>query len=224
MREERRTIEATGAPMEAYLATPDGWPPGPAMVVVQEWWGLNDNIRDLCRRLAGEGYAALAPDLYRGKQAEEPDDARKLAMELDRPHAVGDLRGGIGWLLEQGADGVGVVGFCMGGSLTWLLAHEDDRLQAAVPFYGSADVEGKDLKCALMAHFGGADQSIPPEKVESLTRHLELQRFAHEVFVYEGAPHAFFNETRPSYREEAARLAWERTLGFLRNELGGGPG
>jgi carboxymethylenebutenolidase len=224
VREERPTIDAPGGPMESYLAAPDGWPPGPAIVVVQEWWGVNENIRDICGRLASEGYAALGPDLYHGKQTDEPDEARKLAMELDRDAALDDLEPALNWLVDRGADGVGAIGFCLGGALVWWLAHLDDRILAAVPFYGIGQVGDRELKAPLMAHFGGADQSITAQQIEEATARLEGQRFAHQVFVYEGAPHAFFNATRPSYRESAARLAWERTLGFLRNELGGGVG
>jgi carboxymethylenebutenolidase len=220
MREERPTIDAPGGPLPAHLATADGWPRGPAVVVVQEWWGVDAHIHDVARRFAAEGFTALAPDLYRGRQAGEPDDARKLAMELDWSDSLAGLRSSVGWLLDHGATAVGAVGFCMGGSLVWALAHEDERLSAAVPFYGASAGEGGELRCPLMAHFGQSDHSIPPEKIERIRAHLSGQRYAHRIFVYEGAGHAFFNDTRASYRPDAAALAWERTLEFLRNELG----
>src|SRR5919206_4876102 len=100
---KRIMIEAAGGPMEGYLAAPDGWPPGPAVVVVQEWWGVDEHIEDVARRLAAEGFAGLAPDLYRGRQPTEPDEARKLAMAFDRTQALEDLRASTTWLLERGA-------------------------------------------------------------------------------------------------------------------------
>lgn len=207
--------------MTAYLAAPEEWPPGPAVVVVQEWWGLNDDIKDISNRFAGEGFAAIAPDLYRGRQPTEPDELRKTAMSLDRAQVVDDLKATVRWALEQGATAVGAVGFCMGGSLVWELAHADDRLAAAVPFYGAADVRGRELLAPLLAHFGGADHSIDRERRASLIEHLEAQSKPHEAHVYEGAPHAFFNRTRDTYREDAATLAWERTLAFLREHVAG---
>src|ERR671929_1807960 len=99
---KRIMIEAAGGPMEGYLAAPDGWPPGPAVVVVQEWWGVDEHIEDVARRLAAEGFAGLAPDLYRGRQPTEPDEARKLAMELDHEATLGDLRAAVSWSFERG--------------------------------------------------------------------------------------------------------------------------
>jgi carboxymethylenebutenolidase len=221
VREDRVSIDAAGGPMEGYVAAPDGWPPGPAMVVVQEWWGLNDDIMDICRRLAAEGYAAVAPDLYRGKRPAEPDDAQKIAMELDRDKAIEDLMAAVGWLLDE-CDSVGALGFCMGGSLVWELAVRDDRLLAAVPFYGMADIRGKELVTPVMAHFAGIDR-YSPKLLDDLRRELDEQRFAHQMFVYDGAHHGFFNHTGDAYQPEAAALAWDRTIAFLRNEVGGGP-
>jgi len=206
--------------MPAFLAEADGFAPGPAVVVVQEWWGLDAHIQDVAKRFAAEGFTALAPDLYRGKQPEEPDEARKLAMQLDWQQALGALGASVGWLLDHGGAAVGALGFCMGGSLVWALAHRDERLSAAVPFYGASAAEGGELRCPLVAHFGANDRSIPPDKIERIRRHLEQQRYAHQIFVYEDAGHAFFNDTRDSYRPDAAALAWERTLEFFRNELG----
>jgi len=219
VRDERTNIDAPGGSLPAYVAWADA-SLGPAVVVVQEWWGLDGHIEDVCRRFAGEGFSAVAPDLYRGRQANEPDEARKLAMALDWEDALAGLRRSIDWLFERGAATAGVVGFCMGGSLSWAMAHADDRLSAAVPFYGGSGGEEGRLRCPVVAHFGAQDRSIPPERIEQVRRHLAEQAYAHRIFVYEGAGHAFFNDTRHSYRPEAATLAWERTLEFLRNELG----
>jgi carboxymethylenebutenolidase len=220
MREETVTLDTPGGQMATYLAAPEEWPPGPGVVVVQEWWGLNDNIKEIARRLAAEGFAAVAPDLYRGKQADEPDEARKLAMSLDSSQALEDLKGTVGWLLEEGATAVGVMGFCMGGSLTFEMAFQDHRLKAAVPFYGLAEVfEGRNLHAPVLAHFGSEDQ-WPAEELAEVRRYLAAQPHPTHLHVYEGAPHAFMNETRESYRPEDAKIAWARTLEFLREHLG----
>jgi carboxymethylenebutenolidase len=218
---ERTTIETAGDPLPAYQATADpGLERPPAMIVVQEYWGLVPHIEEVCRRLAAEGFTAVAPDLYRGRLAEEPDEARKLSMELDRDRAVEDLRAVVGWLLDRGnASSVGAVGFCMGGGLVWTLAHTEDRLEAAVVFYGLSEVRGLRRRAPVLAHYGTADR-FPPEQIEELRTNLALEGLPGEVITYEGAPHAFFNDSRGSYRPEAARAAWERTLAFLREHLG----
>jgi carboxymethylenebutenolidase len=217
---ERTTIETAGNPLPAYLATADpGLVGRPATIVVQEYWGLVPHIEEVCRRLAVEGFTAVAPDLYRGRLAEEPDEARKLSMELDRDRAVEDLRAVVGWLLDRGASSVGAVGFCLGGGLVWTLAHTEDRLGAAVAFYGLSEVRGLRRRAPLLAHYGTEDR-FPPEQIEELRTKLASDGLPGEVVTYDGAPHAFFNDERDSYRPEAARTAWERTLAFLREHLG----
>jgi carboxymethylenebutenolidase len=216
---ERTTIETAGDPLPAYLATPDpGLEGRAATIVVQEFWGLVPHIEDVCRRLAAEGFTAVAPDLYRGRLAEEPDEARKLSMELDRDRAADDLRAVVGWLVDRGASSVGSVGFCLGGGLVWTLAHTEDRLGAAVVFYGLAEVHGLRRRAPLLAHYGTADR-FPPEQIEEIRTRLASDGLPGEVVTYEGAPHAFFNDSRESYRPGPARAAWERTLAFLRDHL-----
>jgi carboxymethylenebutenolidase len=218
---ERTTIETANDPLPAYLAPADpGLEGRPAVIVVQEYWGLVPHIEDVCRRLAAEGFTAVAPDLYRGRLAEEPDEARKLSMELDRDRAAEDLRAEVGWLLDRGASSVGAVGFCMGGGLVWTLAHTEDRLGAAVAFYGLSEVRGLRRRAPLLAHYGTADR-FPPQQIEELRAQLGSDELPGEVVAYEGAPHAFFNDTRDdAYRAGPARAAWESTLTFLREHLG----
>jgi carboxymethylenebutenolidase len=203
--------------MEAVFGVPDGFPPGPAMIVVQEWWGLDGHIKTFVHRLGLVGYASIAPDLYRGKLPEEPDDARKLMMDLDREGAVGDLKHCVTYLRNQGATSVGVVGFCMGGSLVWQLAGSDDRLSAAIPFYGT--YEGGDPLCPLQAHFGSEDH-FTPESLDELEAKLTSLGNGSELHRYEGAGHAFMNDTRESYDAVAAKLGWDRALGFVERHLG----
>lgn len=211
-------IDAPGGLMDGYLATPDAWPPGPGIVVVQEWWGLNDNIRDVARRFATAGYAALVPDLYRGRQPDEPDDARKLAMQLDREQTLEDLGAAATWLFDGGSQRVAVCGFCMGGSLAFAMALEDERLSASVPFYGLTDVD-RPVRVPVLGHFGTEDR-WPVSELEEAERVIQADQPASRFHIYPGAPHAFFNDTQPSYRPQDAALAWERTLEFLRQTLG----
>jgi carboxymethylenebutenolidase len=218
VREEAATIQAPDEALPGFWVMPDGWPPGPAVVVVHEWWGLDDHIQDIAGRLAAAGFAALAPDLYRGKRTEEPDEAQKLAMELDRPQALNDLRAAVAWLAESGATGLGATGFCMGGSLVFELACEEPRLDAAAPFYGLADIRGRTIRARVAAHFGTADR-YEPELLEDVRSRLKGQHRDNELYLYEGAPHAFMKDTRPSYRGEAATLAWDRTVALFRERL-----
>jgi carboxymethylenebutenolidase len=213
--EGRVEIESGPLPMPALLAAPDGWPPGPAVVVAQEFWGLDDHIEDVARRLSGEGFAALAPDLYRGRQPTEPNEARKLSMQLERKRALADLRSAVSWLFDRGATSVGAIGFCMGGGLTWSLALEDERVGAAVPFYGAVELEGRELRVPVMAHYADHDR-FSDEMLEQVRARIGDERF----FRYPGTNHAFFNDTRERHDREASALAWERTIAFLREHLG----
>ena len=210
-------IGGAGSPMEAVFGVPDGFPPGPAVIVVQEWWGLDGHIKSFVHRLGLVGYAAIAPDLYRGKMAEEPDAAVKLMMELDRDAAVEDLKHCVSYLKNQGATSVGVMGFCMGGSIVWQLACSDDRLEAAIPFYGT--YEGGEPLCPVQAHFGTEDD-FTPRALDELEAKLTALGNGSELFRYEGASHAFMNDTRGSHDEGSAKLAWERALGFIERHLG----
>jgi carboxymethylenebutenolidase len=219
VRVRRIEIGGQGGPMPATLGVPDAYPPGPAVVVVQEWWGLNGHIESFVDRFAAIGFAALAPDLYRGEVATEPDNAKKARMKMDDVRAVGDLKGAVSFLVNQGASAVGIIGFCMGGWLTWETALEDDRLSAAVAFYGMADDKGRELRCPLQAHFGTEDH-VEPAQIEAAAAALASRDDGSELFLYEGAPHAFMNDTRESYRPEAASLAWERTIAFFTDKLG----
>jgi carboxymethylenebutenolidase len=138
---------------------------------------------------------------------------------MDDARAIGDIEGAVSFLLNQGASAVGVIGFCMGGWLTWETALQDDRLTAAVAFYGIADDDGRELRCPLQAHFGTEDH-VEPARREAAAAALAARGDGSELFVYDGAPHAFMNDTRESYRPDAAALAWDRTVAFLTEKLG----
>ena len=220
MPEERLTIDAPAGALAAYLASPQGWTVGPAVIVIQEWWGLNPNIESICRRFADEGFAALAPDLYRGALTTEPDEAKKLMMQLDGPRAVEDLSAALSILVDRGAKKVGAMGFCMGGYLTHEFALTDGRLGAVVACYGLTEPKGRDLLAPMQVHIG-TDDHFDPADMRALAAKLASRDDGSELFTYEGAPHAFMNDTRPEvYRPEAAALAWERATAFLHATLG----
>jgi carboxymethylenebutenolidase len=221
-------FSGNGDMVPGYLAKPDGDGPFPAVVVIQEWWGLNAHIKDVTERFAREGFAALAPDLYRGAVALEPDDARKLAMELDRPQAIKDIQGAADYLLDQpyvAPKKAGVMGFCMGGGLTAMMAYLGQNVGAAVMFFGNVrDLANDDIaaqvSAPLMGNFGEADAGIPVDTVQAAEQALKKHGKVCDFYIYPNAPHAFFNDDRPHiYQPDAAAHAWGRTLGWLRQYL-----
>lgn len=210
---------------EAFVAWPAGKAAAPGIVVVQEWWGLNDQIRDVARRLAREGYVAIVPDLYHGKVAVDAEQAHVLMRGLENETALADLGNAIHWLRAEprvGKKKIGVVGFCMGGGLAQGLALKSAEISAVVMFYGSPVTDPKSLKTLrspLQGHFGETDDGIPIVKVEALKSGLKQAGKPGEIFLYAGAGHAFMNDTRPSYHPDAARQAWARTLAFFHKNL-----
>jgi carboxymethylenebutenolidase len=168
---------------------------------------------DVTRRIASEGYVALAPDLYKGQVATEPDEARKLVMELDMPAAVEEIGDAIDHLLAQefvSGDKAAIVGFCMGGRLALMTALANDNLAVAAPFYGSplTPEEAANVKAPVLGLYGADDGGIPVDAVQSMGEALTAAGIDNEIQIYAGAPHAFFNDTRESYRPEAAADAW----------------
>lgn len=217
--------DTDGEILMGYLARPTGDEPLPAIVVIQEWWGLNDHIKDVARRFANEGYVALAPDLYHGAVTTEPDEARKLVMELDSAEAVSEIQRAIAFLLEQeyvAGSEAGIVGFCMGGGLVLQTALVEDNLAAGVAFYGRPidPAQASEVKAPILGLYGSEDGGIPVADVEALQTALEEAGIENEFQIYEGAQHAFFNETRESsYAPDAAADAWQRTLTWFEQHL-----
>jgi carboxymethylenebutenolidase len=214
-----------GGAVPGYVASPEGQGPFPGLVVIQEWWGLVPHIKEVAERFAREGFVALAPDLYHGQKAEEPDEARKLAMELDRERAVSEIGAALRYLGALGtvaSSKLGVVGWCMGGGLSAYTAASGAPIRAAVVFYGMPrDAEMvKDIRVPVLGLYGENDQGIPVERVHAFERALSENDVTHEITIYPGAGHAFFNDTRPDhYNQEAAQHAWEKTLGWFRSYL-----
>jgi carboxymethylenebutenolidase len=218
---------SNGSTGEGYLATPEGRT-GPGVVVIQEWWGLVDHIKDVCDRFAAEGFVALAPDLYHGKQVAEPDEAGKLMMALELDRAGKDMGGAVDAVAARSSgSGVGVVGFCMGGGLALMLGSQrSDKVHAVVSFYGAAPWEGAQpdytkLTGAVLGHYAEKDGWASPEVAQQLgdtLRHAGNTDVT--IHIYAGADHAFFNDTRPEvYDPEASAAAWARTIDFLRSHL-----
>ena len=218
-------FQSNGSTAIGYLARPATAGPHPAVVVLQEWWGVDAHIKALVERFAAAGYVALAPDLYGGQATAEPDEARKLAMGLDMERAVKDMVGAVNYLCGlPDITKIGVVGFCMGGSLALLLAARTPRVAATVSFYGGRPLSEEDLRqidSPILAFYGGKDQGIPPERIAANRQIWSRKEIAHEIVVYPEAEHAFFNDTRPqAYDAAAASDAWERTLRFFATNLG----
>jgi carboxymethylenebutenolidase len=213
-----------GESLTGYLARPADGDPRPAIVVIQEWWGLDEHILDLTRRFASEGYVVIAPDLYHGAVATEPDEARKLVMELDMQQAVVEIQQAIEFLLAQeyvSGEKVGVIGFCMGGGLALQTAVASDRVAAAIPFYGNllSPEQAAQVQAPVQAHYGTADR-FDLDALQEMVEIIEDETgHPSEAHIYEDAPHAFFNDTSQSYRAEAAELAWQRTLDWFSTHL-----
>ena len=200
---------------------------GPAVVVIQEWWGLVPHIEDLVDRFAREGFVALAPDLYHGVTTKSPDDAGKLLMELDVERAGREISGAGAYLLarpECSSSKYGVVGFCMGGALAQYAATIDPaHVGAAVSFYGGfkkVPTQWEKLQAPLLLFYGEEDKGVPPEHGRELTEKLRALGKTAELVVYPNANHAFFNDSRPEvHNPEASKDAWKRTLELFRRSL-----
>lgn len=200
---------------------------GAGVVVVQEWWGLVPHIVDVVERFAAAGFSALAPDLYRGETADEPDGAGKLMMAMNLDRAARDLSGAVDFLVGRtGNSRVGVVGYCMGGGLALYLATvRPDAVKAVAPYYGlvpwaQLEPDWSRLDAKVVGEYAELDTSFPPSAATALEQRLRDLGKDATMHVHEGADHAFFNDSRPEvYAAEPALAAWERTLTLFREEL-----
>jgi carboxymethylenebutenolidase len=222
---EMITFPANGRTVDGYLAQPSSGR-GPGVIVIQEWWGLVDHIKDLTDRFAGEGFVALAPDLYHGERTKSPDQAGKLLMALNIAETAKDLRGAATYLRslpDVQPKKVGAVGFCMGGQLALFAATaHPDVIDATVDFYGIHPKVNPDvakLSGPVLAHFGRRDKSVPESAATALVERIKAAGKTVKAHFYD-ADHAFFNDTRPEvYDPKSADLAWQRTVDFLRGTL-----
>ena len=221
MRTEMLSHDTANGPTSAYVAMPDA-PSGKAVIVIQEWWGLNDHIKDIANRYASEGFTAVAPDLYRGKIAADSNEASQMMHDLTNEDGLDTIKNAIDAAsLAYDISHFGITGYCMGGSFALLAACELDGLSAAAPFYG--DIPGDDVlqKLSIPTIFisGTRDGWITPEKVAQLEDAAERFELPVHSVKYD-ADHAFFNNTRPEvYDETAAKDAWALVVGFFNDKL-----
>jgi carboxymethylenebutenolidase len=219
-------FESNGGTAPGYLAVPESGS-GPATIVLQEWWGVDPHIRDVCDRFAREGFLALAPDLYRGDTTDQPDKAQQLMMALSMDQAEKDMRGAVDYLDEHegsGGRGVGSVGFCLGGGLSVWAASANQKVTAVVTYYyvmphGKPDFSK--IQAPVLGHFGDQDEFVSVEDAKALEQEMRGAGVDATLEFYEGAGHAFFNGTNRlgTYDKDAAERSWQRTIEFLRKNL-----
>ena len=198
---------------------------GPAVVVIQEWWGLVPHIEDVVERFAKEGFLAIAPDLYHGNTAKSPDEAQRMLMELDVERAEREIAAAGESLLsrpECTSKKYGVIGFCMGGALAQYVASKEAKAGAAVSFYGGFKkvvIDWNGLSAPILLIYGEDDKGVPAEQGRELEKKLKQLGKNVEVKTYPGANHAFFNDTGRNYKPDAAADAWRRAVAFLREHV-----
>jgi len=221
MRNETLSFDTAKGPTSAYVALPDA-SKDKAVFVIQEWWGLNDHIKDVANRYAAEGFIAIAPDLYRGKIAADSTEASKMMHDLTNEDGLDTIKNAIdGAALAYDISHFGITGYCMGGSFALLAACELDGLSAAAPFYGDVPSDDilQNLKVPVIFVSGTRDGWITPEKVSQLEDAAERFELPVHSVKYD-ADHAFFNNTRPEvYDESAAKDAWALVVGFFNDKL-----
>lgn len=221
MKTETLNFNTANGASSAYVAAPDE-PNGKAVVLIQEWWGLNDHIKDIAGRYAEEGFICIAPDLYRGRLAANPEEAGQMMQNLEIEDGLNTIQ----MAMEKAREtyeiqSFGITGFCMGGTFALRAACELEGLKAAAPFYGDVPDEFKlkGLKCPVLFVSGKKDKWINPEKVGEMKRVAEENYLPIESVEYD-ADHAFFNDTRPEvYDREAAADAWAKVIAFFSEKL-----
>jgi carboxymethylenebutenolidase len=216
------SFASNGATASGHLARPEG-DAGPGVIVLQEFWGLNDQIKKVAERFAREGFVALAPDVYRGRIPQSRDEAAKLLMALNIPQAEKDLRGAVDHLRGITGKAVGTVGFCMGGALSLFAACANGRnVAAAVVYYGGhpkVEYDFDGLHAPVLGHWAEHDD-FANANIPRFASELGKRGKPYEFHTYPGTKHAFFNEERPEvYDPAAAEKSWERTIAFLREHL-----
>ena len=212
--------------VSGYLALPERAGKHPAMVVIHEWWGLNDWVKGEADKLAGHGYVALAVDLYRGQSTTDPAVARKLDQSVPRERAIRDLKAAYNYLAERNdveKDKIGAIGWCMGGGYSLLLAEQEPKLAACVVNYGELPTDPAEIariQAPVLGTFGADDRGIPPSAAHAFVTAMKAAGKQIAVKIYEGAGHAFENPNyKAGYRPVAAKDAWGRTLEFLEEQL-----
>ena len=216
------TEEVNYGPAKGYLALPSGAGPHPALILIHEWWGLNDTIRWYTSEFAKQGYVALAVDLYGGETTDDPKIAQKLALAVrtNLDGAFANLRSAVSYLRARpdvAKDRLASVGWCFGGGWSYQMAKNDLAVKASVMYYGqfAPDDDLSMMKAHIIGHFGANDQSIPVADVKAFRAKLQTLSGEHQIFIYENEGHGFARELTTA----SAKKAWERTLAFLRERL-----
>jgi carboxymethylenebutenolidase len=216
-----------GRTIKGFIAEPSEEGKRPGLIIVHEWWGLNDHIKEIARRFAAEGYVALAPDLYDGKVAKDPGEAGHLMQALNQQDALNKLNAAVEYLSGRSdvdPNRIGVTGFCMGGTFALKLPCHNRKVKAAAPFYGDipAETELQALEAPVLFIGAERDQWITKDKMERLREMMSRLGKPGEVKIYPGMDHAFFNDTRPEvYDKNAATDAWNSVLKFFAEKLQG---
>ena len=212
--------------VQGILYTPEGKGPFPGIVVIHEWWGLNDWVKEQASKLSDQGYVTLAVDLYRGKVAKTPDEAHELMRGLPEDREKRDMQAAVQYIQSQPnvkKDDLGSIGWCMGGGVSLDVALQEPTLKADVINYGhlATDPEStKKINAAILGLFGGQDRGIPPEDVKKFEQLLKQQGKKLEVVIYPDAGHAFENPNNTAgYRADDAADAWKRTVNFFAANL-----
>ena len=222
MKTETLDLETSNGATTAHVALPSEAHGSAAVILIHEWWGINDHMRDIAARYAGEGYTCILPDLFRGKIARDPEEAARLMNALPIEDGINTIESALGVAAKKyGLGKIGITGYCMGGTFALRAACEIDSLAASAPFYGDIPDEQTlaKLKVPVLFIAGARDGWITPEKVNELKEAAHKYKLPVEVVSYD-ADHAFFNDTRPEvYQPEAAADAWQRVLSLFRERL-----
>ncbi len=212
--------------LSGYIAVPEGDGPFPALILIHEWWGLNDNIREFADKFAAQGYVALAVDLYDGEVTETRERAMELvtAVRGDTDPAFENLRQAVAYLQSRDdviTESLASVGWCFGGGWAYQMAKNDLGVEASIMYYGQFEPEADfmNMRSSILGHFGETDRSIKVDDVEVFRANLQTASGEHAVYIYPNSGHGFANSDNPNYNSESAELAWKRTLEFLEEEL-----
>ncbi len=223
---ENVSYDSGNESVTGFLAKLDTGGRHPAIIVIHEWWGLNDWVKEQAEKFAQQGYVALGVDLYRGKHASDPAEAHELLRGLPQDRAIRDLKAAFDYLASRPdviKDKIGSVGWCMGGGLSLQLAVHEPKLAACVVNYGSLPTDTADIQriqAPVLGNFGAEDRGIPPEAVRAFEKAIKAASKFIDVRIYEGAGHGFANpNNKAGYRQEAATDAWARTLAFFGKTL-----
>ncbi len=217
--------KSDGETVSGFLVTPEGKGPFPAIIVIQEWWGLNDQIKNKAKELAKEGYVTLAVDLYRGKATRDPEEAHELLRGLPEDRALRDLLSAVSYLKSLPSvkkDKIGSIGWCMGGGYSLSLAINSPDIKACAIYYGRLITDKNQLEkinASVIGFFGAEDRGIPVSGVKAFEEDMKELGKDTSVYIYPNAGHAFANEEKPSYNQAATTDSWKKTLTFFSQKL-----